>query len=173
MSEPDLTPDELKRRYNEKTIREALTFKPQGVSEEEAKKYLNSPDGIKYLTRLNEAAPDASIDKLRERAIEQITSGRELPRMEMLDEPLVKIVPKGQQPSPSPLSGPRKPTSTQPSNSARTSRGTLPSPSPANRLNTTSTRSHPKRPQKSSSTRWRPPVSWTARSTNPAAQGSF
>jgi hypothetical protein len=99
MSEPDLTPDELKRRYNEKTIREALTFKPQGVSEEEAKKYLNSPDGIKYLTRLNEAAPDASIDKLRERAIEQITSGRELPRMEMLDEPLVKIVPKGQQPS--------------------------------------------------------------------------
>ena len=33
MSKPDLTPDELKRRYNEKTIREALTFKPQGVSE--------------------------------------------------------------------------------------------------------------------------------------------
>ncbi len=100
MSGPDLTPDELKRLYDEKTIREALTFKPQGVSEEEAKKYLKSPDGFKYLTRLNEAAPDASIDKLRERAIQQITSGRELPRMETLEEPLVKIVPKGQQPSP-------------------------------------------------------------------------
>lgn len=95
----DLTPDELKRNHSE-AVAKANTFRTHGVSEEEAKKYLKSPDGIKYLTRLNEAAPDASIDKLRERALEQITSGRELPRMEMLDEPLVKIVPKGQQPSP-------------------------------------------------------------------------
>jgi hypothetical protein len=95
----DLTSDELKSKHSESVAR-AHTFRTHGVSEEEAKRYLKSPEGIKYLTRLNEAAPDASIDKLRERAIEQITSGRELPRMEMLDEPLVKIVPKGQQPSP-------------------------------------------------------------------------
>lgn len=95
----DLTSEELKQNHIE-AVAKANTFRTHGVSEEEAKKYLKSPDGLKYLTRLNEAAPDASIDKLRERAIEQITSGRELPRMEMLDEPLVKIVPKGQQPSP-------------------------------------------------------------------------
>lgn len=95
----DLTSEELKQNHIE-AVAKANTFKTHGVSEEEAKKYLKSPDGLKYLTRLNEAAPDASIDKLRERAIEQITSGRELPRMETLDEPLVKIVPKGQQPSP-------------------------------------------------------------------------
>ena len=95
----DLTSDELKSKHSESVAR-ANTFRTHGVSEEAAKRYLKSPEGIKYLTRLNEAAPDASIDKLRERAIEQITSGRELPRMEILDEPLVKIVPKGQQPSP-------------------------------------------------------------------------
>ena len=49
---------------------------------------------------LQEADPAASTSKLAERAINQLTSGRELPRMETIDEPLVKIVPRGEPVSP-------------------------------------------------------------------------
>lgn len=100
MSGPDLTPDEIKRPYDEKTLKEARTFKTQGVSRQEALDYLETPEGKLYRKRLIEASPNTPLNKLTDRAIDQITSGRELPRMEMLDEPLVKIVPKGQTPSP-------------------------------------------------------------------------
>ena len=100
MSGPDLTPEALKRQYDEKTLKEARTFKTQGVSRQEALDYLETPEGKLYRKRLIEASPTTPLHKLTDRAIDQITSGRELPRMEMLDEPLVKIVPKGQQPSP-------------------------------------------------------------------------
>lgn len=100
MSGPDLTPDEIKRRYDEKTIKEARTFKTQGVSRQQALDYLETPEGKLYRQRLIEASPNTPLNKLNDRAIDQLTSGRELPRMEMLDGPLVKIVPKGQTPSP-------------------------------------------------------------------------
>ncbi|MBT9550140.1 MAG: hypothetical protein IV088_04765 [Hydrogenophaga sp.] len=100
MSDLGLTPEELKRQYNEKTLKEALTFKTQGVSRQAALDYLETPEGQLYRQRLIEAAPDKPVSEIRRRAIDQITSGRELPRMEILNEPLVKIVPNGQQPSP-------------------------------------------------------------------------
>jgi hypothetical protein len=100
MSDLDLTPDEVKRQFDEKTLKEARTFKTQGVSRQEALDFLETPEGKLYRQRLIEASPNTPLNKLNDRAIDQITSGRELPRMEMLDEPLVKIVPKGQQPSP-------------------------------------------------------------------------
>lgn len=100
MSAPDLTPDDV-RLANVEAIAKANTFTTHGVTPQEARQYLRTPEGVLYLSRLEEAAPTGTpIADLRMRAINQITSGRELPRMEMLDEPLVKIVPKGQQPSP-------------------------------------------------------------------------
>ncbi|QGW84388.1 hypothetical protein [Variovorax paradoxus] len=99
MSDSDLTPTNLKRQHAE-AIAKYNTFQTHGVSESAAKSYLKTKEGILFLTRLNEAAPDAPIDKIRDRAVEQLTSGRELPRMEVINEPLVKIVPAGSKPSP-------------------------------------------------------------------------
>ncbi|MEZ5664036.1 MAG: hypothetical protein R3E94_11000, partial [Burkholderiaceae bacterium] len=93
-------PDELKRQYNEKTRTEARTFETQGVSRQAALDYLETPEGRLYRQRLIEGAPDKPVSEIRRWAINQITSGRELPRMETLTEPLVKIVPQGQRPSP-------------------------------------------------------------------------
>lgn len=100
MSDPDLTPEALKRNYTQDAIAKSDTFVTHGVSNEAARRYLETPQGERYLDLLHEASPNTPLLQLQERAIKQITSGRELPRMEMLDEPLVKIVPKGQTPSP-------------------------------------------------------------------------
>ena len=100
MSGPDLTPGALKRQYDEKTLTEARTFETKGVSRQAALDYLETPEGRLYRQRLIEASPDTPVPEIRRRAIDQITSGRELPRMETLNEPLVKIAPKGSQPSP-------------------------------------------------------------------------
>lgn len=100
MTGDDLTPDDLRQR-NAEAVGKANTFKTHGVGADEARKYLKTPEGVLYLTRLSEASSsDTSVEDLRKRAISQITSGRELPRMETLNEPLVKIVPKGSEPSP-------------------------------------------------------------------------
>lgn len=100
MSDVGLTAEELKRQYDEKNLKEALTFRTNGISQQAALDYLETPEGQLYRRRLIEANPDTSLLEIRRRAIDQITSGQELPRMEMLDGPLVKIVPKGQRPSP-------------------------------------------------------------------------
>ena len=99
MSDADLTSEELKQR-NAEAVGKANSFSTHGVSPDEARKYLRSPEGIKYLTRLTEADPDLPANQLQERAIGHITAGRELPRMETIDEALVKIVPNGNTPSP-------------------------------------------------------------------------
>lgn len=99
MSDSGLTPDELRRQYDEKAVKEALTFKTQGVSRQAALDYLETPEGKLYRQRLIEASPNTPLNKLNDRAVDQITSGRELPRMETVHEPLVKIVPKGSAPS--------------------------------------------------------------------------
>ena len=100
MSDSDLTPDELKQQFDKKTVQEALSFKTQGVSRQAALDYLETPEGKLYRQKVMDAAPDTPLSKLNDRAISQITSGRELPRMETLNEPLVKIVPKGAEPTP-------------------------------------------------------------------------
>jgi hypothetical protein len=99
MSDLGLTPEELKRQYNEKTLKEALTFKTQGVSRQAALDYLETPEGQLYRQRLIEAAPDKPVAEIRRRAVDQITSGCELRRIETISEPLVKIVPKGSEPT--------------------------------------------------------------------------
>jgi peptidoglycan hydrolase-like protein with peptidoglycan-binding domain len=97
----DLTPDEIKQQYPEDVIKKAETFEPHGVSEQTAIEYLKTPEGEIYLKRVIEAAPtNADIDDLTDRAIGHICSGSELPRVEIINEPLVKIVPRGQTPSP-------------------------------------------------------------------------
>lgn len=100
MSDSNLTPETLKQRYPQDVVAKSETFVTRGVSKGAALGFLETPEGERYLDLLHEASPNTPLPELQERAIKQITSGRELPRMEMLDEPLVKIVPKGQQPSP-------------------------------------------------------------------------
>lgn len=96
MSEHGLTPQELRQRSSLE-IEKLSTFETHGVSRQAALDYLDTPEGTRYLQILKEAAPNISDSKIVDRAIGQITSGRDLPRMEVIDEPLVKIVPAGVQ----------------------------------------------------------------------------
>ena len=91
----DLTPNEIKQQYPEEVIKEAKTFRTHGVSELEADTYLKTPEGKKYVQRLFEADPHASNDEITTRAIGQIRSGTDLPRMEIMNEPMIKIVAHG------------------------------------------------------------------------------
>jgi len=91
----DLAPPEL-RAQHEQSIREATTFKPQGVSEAQALDFLDTPEGMRYLEHLHTADPTASTEKLVERAVQQVQSGRQLPSLQVIEEPLIKIVPHGQ-----------------------------------------------------------------------------
>lgn len=93
MSEHDLTPGEFKQQYTIE-IAKANTFKTHGVTEQVALDYLETPEGEKFLRLLKDADPDAPLDAIADRAIGQIKSGRDLPRMEVINEPLVKIVPR-------------------------------------------------------------------------------
>lgn len=94
MSEQDLVEKELSRAYAS-AIREAGTFQTQGVSKQQARDYLETPEGRLFFQRVIEAEPGAPNERLRRRAIEQLASGRELPRMEFIDDALVKIVASG------------------------------------------------------------------------------
>lgn len=96
MSGHGLAPDDLKRQYSTE-IKNANTFKTHGVSEQAALDYLETPEGEKFLRFLKEANPAAANDTITARALDQLTSGRDLPRIEVINEPLVKIVPAGLQ----------------------------------------------------------------------------
>ena len=101
MSERGLTSDDIKRRYAA-VISRSGTFRPQGVSEQEALDYLKTDEGAIYYWRVAEAAePNLRPDQIQDRVIGQIRSGRKLPRMETIgtDEVLVKFVAKGFEPS--------------------------------------------------------------------------
>ncbi|MDI3510776.1 MAG: hypothetical protein PWQ61_1541 [Betaproteobacteria bacterium] len=99
MTGPDLTPESVKRRFDDETINKAKTFRTLGVGRQAALNYLDTPQGTKYLEQLLDASPNLTNDELQSRAIGQIASGRELPRIEINSDPLFKIVPKGSQPS--------------------------------------------------------------------------
>lgn len=94
MSGQDLVAEE-RRRAHASAITEAETFQTHGVSRQQARGYLETPGGRLFFQRLIEAEPGAPNDRLRRRAIEQLASGRELPRMELIDDALVKIVASG------------------------------------------------------------------------------
>lgn len=101
MTADGMTDDHLKQRYSD-AIARFETFKPDGVSLQSALDYLETNEGAMYWWRLSEAAPsDTPSRKITDRAVEQLMSGRELPRMETLDtgETLLKFVPAGTQPS--------------------------------------------------------------------------
>src|SRR3546814_20789330 len=94
MSAHGLTPEALKQQHRTEIV-EIGTFRPHGVTELEALDYLETQEGKKYLQHLRNAAPDAPKEIIAARAMDQITSGREIPRMEAINEPLVKIIPAG------------------------------------------------------------------------------
>ncbi|MGS1120233.1 hypothetical protein [Rhodanobacter sp. UC4436_H3] len=85
------------RARNAADISEAKTFETHGVSRKAAMEFLRSPEGTIFRQRLIEADPGATASTIVDRAIQQIGSGIELPRMELSAEPLLKIVPVGQQ----------------------------------------------------------------------------
>jgi hypothetical protein len=93
--EHGLTPAELKQKHAAE-VSESSTFRTHGVDEHAAKEYLNTPNGTRYLQALKDADPNAPEARIVDRAIGQIRSGRELPQMEVIDEPLVKIVRAGE-----------------------------------------------------------------------------
>jgi hypothetical protein len=85
MNEHALTSDELKLKYSE-DIAKGETFKTIGLTKKAATDYLNTTEGDLFYRRLVEADPNASAIEINDRAIKQLTSGRELPRMEIIDE---------------------------------------------------------------------------------------
>lgn len=86
----DLASEELKRHYATE-IAKGTTFETHGVSVQAAKAYLDTPEGTLYWQRLAESDREATAFEIDARAIEQITSGRDLPRMAIVDEPLIKL----------------------------------------------------------------------------------
>jgi hypothetical protein len=95
VGEPGLTSQELRQRHADE-IANGRTFQTAGVSDQVAKDYLDTEEDQRYREALIRADPNASISDIDQRAIDQITSGRERPRMETISEPLVKIVPRGE-----------------------------------------------------------------------------
>lgn len=89
------TSAESRQRHSD-DISSARTFETAGISEQAAKDYLDTQKGRIYREALIRATPNASISEIDQRAIGQLTSGRELSRMETIDESLVKIVPRGE-----------------------------------------------------------------------------
>ena len=101
MNDDGLTPQVIRQQYA-KAILESDTFEPQGVSRQMALDYLKTDDGTLYYRRVAErAAPGTDPEEILTRAIGQLRSGLELPRMETIgaDEVLVKFVAEGLEPS--------------------------------------------------------------------------
>lgn len=101
MANPGLTPSEIAGRYPVE-VRETNTFKTHGVSWQAANDYFKTPEGLAYLQKIIDANSGSSrtLSELKNFAVGQVRSGLDLPRMETIDEPLVKIVPRGEQVSP-------------------------------------------------------------------------
>lgn len=80
---------------SDKLIEDLATFKTRGISTQQAKDYLLTEDGQRMLDKLSEAAPTASPDAIYQRALGQLATGSTIPKMMIIDTPLVKIVPEG------------------------------------------------------------------------------
>lgn len=96
-----LTSDALKQQHAS-VIPKSDTFEPQGVSEQDALAYLKTNDGALYWWRVAEFAdPGTPSPDITSRAVGQLRSGLELPRMETIgtDESLVKLVAEGSTPT--------------------------------------------------------------------------
>ena len=97
-----LTSDALRTEHMD-SIARSDTFEPQGVSKQAALEYLNSTDeGAMYWWRVAEGfKPGTPSEDITKRALGQLMTGLELPRMETLgtDEALVKLVAEGSTPT--------------------------------------------------------------------------
>ncbi|GAB2508903.1 hypothetical protein GCM10027188_09940 [Lysobacter humi (ex Lee et al. 2017)] len=76
------------------------TFEPQGVSKPRALEFLETEIGEKYLSHLRRADALASNEEILRRAVQQVMSGKDVPTLHIVDEPLIKLVPKGSSVSP-------------------------------------------------------------------------
>lgn len=99
MVDNDLVDRKLRGKFRSE-IERVETFETQGVGVQQAKDYLDTREGKIYIRRLIESDSSLPLSEIRNRAIAQLTSGRELPRMEIFDEPLVKLTPVGADVSP-------------------------------------------------------------------------
>jgi len=78
-------------------IQSVSTFKAHGVSNQEARRFLQeTPEGKELFEQaLKAAGKDADVNTVINRCIGYINTGKELPIKRDIDTPLVKIVPKG------------------------------------------------------------------------------
>ena len=81
-------------------IGNASTFQTQGVDNHLASNYLVSDDGQNMLDALWAADPNAEASTVYARAMDQLSTGSELPIATVMDDALVKIVPEGSMVSP-------------------------------------------------------------------------
>ncbi|MBP1146030.1 hypothetical protein JOE33_002953 [Pseudomonas sp. PvP027] len=79
----------------EQQIKEFSTFETHGVQTSEIDAYLGTAEGRAYYDALARSAPDASEELLYARAAGQLASGKTLPSVKFIEEPLVKIVAEG------------------------------------------------------------------------------
>lgn len=101
MSKSDLTPEAIKQQHAE-SVAKGDTFETHGVSVQAAKAYLNTDEGALYWWRVAEMCPpDLSSHMIDNRAIGQLMSGLELPRMVTISpgESLIKLVAEGKSPT--------------------------------------------------------------------------
>ena len=100
MSDSGLTAGAIKQQHLAE-IAESNTFEPQGLSVQNAKDYLDTDEGAMYWWRVAQASPQLSSSEVDERAIKQLVSGRDLPRMVTIEtgKALAKFVADGSSPS--------------------------------------------------------------------------
>jgi filamentous hemagglutinin len=72
------------------------TFKTAGIDRASAESYLATAEGREYLDQVIAGDPSADLSKILVRAVDQLGSGSDTPKMLFTNSPLVKIVPKGQ-----------------------------------------------------------------------------
>lgn len=99
MTDDDLIDRKMRGRFRSE-IEKVETFETHGVGVQQAKDYLDTREGKIYVRRLIESDSSLPLSEIRNRAIAQLTSGRELPRMEIINEPLVKLTAMGADVSP-------------------------------------------------------------------------
>ena len=86
----------------QKIIAEVSTFKTHGVPSEEALRFIKeTPEGQQLFDlAMNFAGPDADVDVVLNRAAGFVETGAEVPKLKVVKEPIVKIVPAGKGVSP-------------------------------------------------------------------------
>ena len=94
MSGEELASQELRERHAD-AIEKRSTFHPQGVSQDQALDFLDTPTGERYFSHLRLADATAPDEEILRRALQQVMSGRDLPSLRITEEPLIKLVPHG------------------------------------------------------------------------------